>query len=333
MAAQDGGAAPGTRSQEVKKGLPMKEIRLAESLPLSAQQGIPRYSRPRRMRRAEILAMVAKKSRRGCAYLMLAGITLALAFPLIWMILSSLKPDIENYSYPPTILPKTVTLQNYVALLKRTQFSLWFRNSLVISVLTTLLSIAVSSISAYSLSRFRYRTFEVFSKVILWAYMVPNILLIIPMFKLVWSLKLGNSLTGLLLVYNAFLIPYGLWTLRSYFAGIPHEIEEAALIDGANRWQALFKVVLPQALPGIISTALFAFHVAWNEYLYASIMLSTSNQMTLSAGVATLIGETAVWSWGVLMAAGVLVTVPVILLFSFLQRYLIAGWGGGAVKI
>ena len=285
-----------------------------------------------RIRRAKIVARVAKATRRLFAYILLVSIVLSMAFPLFWMTLSSFKPDKENYGYPPTFLPHIWTLENYLGLLKRTAFGLWFRNSLMVSLVTTFTAIVISSLAAYSLSRFRYRFFEAFARVILFAYMVPNILLVIPIFKIVWSLRMGNTLQSLLLVYNAFLIPYGLWTLRSYFAGIPHEIEEAALIDGATRWKAFYSVVLPQALPGIISTALFAFHVAWNEYLYASVLLWASSKMTLSAGVATLIGETEMYSWGVLMAAGVLVTVPVIFLFSFLQQYLIAGWGGGAVK-
>lgn len=288
--------------------------------------------RARRIRRAKILAGVTRLTRRAFAYVLLANIVLAMAFPLFWMILSSFKPDRENYGYPPTFLPHIWTLENYLGLLRCTAFGLWFRNSLMVSLVTTFTAIVISSLAAYSLSRFRYRFFEAFARVILFAYMVPNILLVIPIFKIVWSLRMGNTLQALLLVYNAFLIPYGLWTLRSYFAGIPHEIEEAALIDGATRWKAFSSVVLPQAFPGIISTALFAFHVAWNEYLYASVLLWASSKMTLSAGVATLIGETEMYSWGVLMAAGVLVTVPVILLFSFLQQYLIAGWGGGAVK-
>ena len=285
-----------------------------------------------RIRRAKIVARVAKATRRLFAYILLVSIVLSMTFPLFWMTLSSFKPDKENYGYPPTFLPHIWTLENYLGLLKRTAFGLWFRNSLIVSLVTTFTAIVISSLAAYSLSRFRYRFFEAFARVILFAYMVPNILLVIPIFKIVWSLRMGNTLQSLLLVYNAFLIPYGLWTLRSYFAGIPHEIEEAALIDGATRWKAFYSVVLPQALPGIISTALFAFHVAWNEYLYASVLLWASSKMTLSAGVATLIGETEMYSWGVLMAAGVLVTVPVIFLFSFLQQYLIAGWGGGAVK-
>jgi multiple sugar transport system permease protein len=128
------------------------------------------------------------------------------------------------------------------------------------------------------------------------------------------------------------LIPYGLWTLRSYFSGISHEIEEAALIDGCNRWQAFVQVVLPQALPGIISTALFAFTVSWNEYLYASVLLWSSDKQTLSAGVATFMGDLAPSSWGLLMAAGVMITLPLVILFTFLQRFWVAGLGSGAVK-
>jgi len=255
-----------------------------------------------------------------------------MAFPLFWMVLSSLKPDTENYAYPPTILPQTWTLDNYSLLFQRTEFTIWFKNSLMVSVAVTLLCIVISATAAYSLSRFRYRPFEFFSRIILFAYMVPNILLVVPIFKIVWTLRLGNNLAALVVVYNAILIPYGLWTLRSYFAGIPHEIEEAALVDGCGRFQAFVQVVLPQALPGIISTALFAFHVAWNEYLFASVLLWSSKNQTLSAGVATLIGQTVIYSWGGLMAAAVLITVPVVFLFGFLQQYLIAGWGGGAVK-
>lgn len=285
-----------------------------------------------RYRRQRRVGKIMRGANRVFAYVLLIAIVLSMAMPLLWMCLSSLKTEGENLSYPPTIIPQKWTLEHYRTLFGRTQFPLWFRNSVLVSIGTTLTSIAVSAMGAYVFSRFRYRFFEVFSRVVLFAYMVPRILLLIPIYKIVWSLKLGNSLYGLLVVYNAFLIPYGLWTLRSYFAGIPHEIEEAALIDGCTRWQAFVRAVLPQALPGIISTALFAFHVAWNEYLYASVLLWSSGLMTLSAGVATLMGDLAPASWGLLMAAGVMITLPVITLFSLMQSFLIAGWGGGAVK-
>lgn len=283
-------------------------------------------------RRRNVIAKTMRIANRVFAYVLLIAIVLSMAMPLFWMGLSSLKTEGENLSYPPTIIPQKWTLEHYRTLFGRTQFPLWFRNSVLVSIGTTLTSIAVSAMGAYVFSRFRYRFFEVFSRVVLFAYMVPNILLLIPVYRIVYNLKLGNSLYGLLTVYNAFLIPYGLWTLRSYFAGIPHEIEEAALIDGCTRWRAFVQVVLPQALPGIISAALFAFHVAWNEFLYASVLLWSSGLMTLSAGVATFMGELAPASWGLLMAAGVMITLPVIILFSIMQNFLVAGWGGGAVK-
>jgi len=285
-----------------------------------------------RYRRRNLIAKTMRIANRVVAYVLLIVIVLSMAMPLFWMVLSSLKTEGENLSYPPTIIPQKWTLEHYRILFRNTQFPIWFRNSVLVSIGTTLTSIAVSAMGAYVFSRFRYRFFEAFSRVILFAYMVPSILLVIPVYRIVWSLKLANSLYGVLIVYNAFLIPYGLWTLRSYFAGIPHEIEEAALIDGCTRWRAFVQVVLPQALPGIISTALFAFHVAWNEFLYASVLLWSSKLMTLSAGVSTLMGELAPPSWGLLMAAGVMTTLPVIILFSIMQSFLIAGWGGGAVK-
>ena len=137
-----------------------------------------------------------------------------------------------NLSYPPTLIPETWTLKHYKVLFTMTSFPIWFRNSLFVAVGTTISAIMISSMGAYVFSRFRYRFFEIFSRVILFAYMVPTVLLIIPVFIIVHSLKLSNTLYGLILVYNAFHIPYGLWTLRSYFSGIPHEIEEASL----HRW-------------------------------------------------------------------------------------------------
>jgi ABC-type glycerol-3-phosphate transport system permease component len=266
------------------------------------------------------------------AYFLMVLIVLSMAMPLFWMVLSSLKTEGENLSYPPTIIPQEWTLQHYQTLFQRTFFPTWFRNSLLVAVGTTITAITISAMGAYVFSRFRYRFFGGFSRVVLFAYMVPTVLLLIPVFMIVHRLKLSNSLYGLLVVYNAFLIPFGLWTLRSFFSGIPHEIEEAALIDGCNRWQAFTRVVLPQALPGIIAAALFAFTVSWNEYLYASVLLWSSDVQTLSSGVATFMGELAPSSWGLLMAAGVMITLPLIVLFTALQRYWIAGLGGGAVK-
>jgi multiple sugar transport system permease protein len=289
-------------------------------------------SRAKSKYRSSARAKTTRLVRRGAAYLALFLVVFLMVFPFLWMVLSSFKSEQEIYQYPPTIIPQHFTLAAYQDLFRLTAFSTWFRNSVVVSIGVTLIALTLSAMGAYALARFRFRSFQIFSRLILFAYMVPAILMVIPIFQIVWRLHLSNNLSSLFLVYNAILLPYGIWTLRAYFAGIPHEIEEAALIDGASRFQAFYRVVLPQALPGLIATALFAFHVAWNEYLFASVLLWSSRSMTLSAGVSTLIGETAMYSWSLLMAAAVLVTLPVILLFSLLQGFLIAGWGGGAVK-
>jgi multiple sugar transport system permease protein len=277
-------------------------------------------------------ARIQRILRRIIAYILLIIIIILIVFPFIWMILLSLKPESEIILYPPTIIPKTWTLENYKLLFDFTEYELWFKNSLIVASITTVMVVGLASTSAYALSRFRYRIFEIFSVSVLFVYMVPKILLVVPLTQISYSLKLADSLFGLVLVYDALLVAYGLWTLRSYFAGIPHEIEESALIDGANRFQAFYKVVLPQALPGIIATAIFVFHVAWNEYLYASVLTFSSKNMVLSAGLATLIGQEGLYAWGILMAASVLTTMPIVVLFAFLQTFLVTGLGGGAVK-
>jgi multiple sugar transport system permease protein len=141
-----------------------------------------------------------------------------------------------------------------------------------------------------------------------------------------------DSLTGLFLVYTATRLPFGIWLLRSYFLGIPHELEDAAMVDGATRFQSFYRVIVPQALPGMISTGIFVFSVTWHEYLFASILLFRPDKQTLSAGVATFLSEDWIYSWGMLMAAGVMISLPLVIFYIFLQRYLIAGWGSGGVK-
>lgn len=283
---------------------------------------------PQRRRRRPIQRVVGRIG----WYTAMIGIVGAMIAPLIWMVLGSLKSEAEFYSWPPTILPERITLDAYRNLFTQTDVLTWFRNSVLISVTISVVTVAVCAMGAYSLARFRYRFFETFARLILLGYMVPSILLLVPILLVIRAVGLAGTPYGLLVAYLSILIPFGLWLLRGYFAGMPHEIEESALIHGATRWQAFRRVVLPNALPGLISTTLFVFHVAWSEFLFASLILSRSNQMTLSAGIATLIGREAIVSWPMLLAAAVVVTLPVVLVFAFLQGFLIRGWGGGAVK-
>lgn len=253
--------------------------------------------------------------------------------PLAWSVLSSFKPDVETSSYPPTILPHDFTLANYQRLFAVLPFATFFMNSLGVSLATSVLTILLSATAAYSTARFRSRVAEATSAVGLVAYMLPAILIVVPLFAVARAIHALDSLPALVAVYSAYFIPFGVWQLRSYFAGIPVELEDAAMVDGASRLEAFYIVVLPQAMPGLIATGIWTFTVAWNEYLFASLLLYTQSHQTLSIGLSTvLIGDNNLYSWGVLMAACALMTVPVMVIFMLIQRSLVAGLSSGAVK-
>jgi ABC-type glycerol-3-phosphate transport system permease component len=273
-----------------------------------------------------------KYVRRVILYILLILAVAWAVLPLFWIFISSVKPDTETYAFEQTILPRHPTIQNYLTLFRVTRFAAWMKNSAVLATATTLAVIGLSSMAAYAMSRFRYRLFEIFGRMTLLAYMMPPIILIVPIFFILFKLRLVNSHVGLVLVYIGTRLPVGIWMLRSYFQGIPIELEEAAMVDGATRFQAFRKVILPQALPGMIATGIFTFSVTWQEFLFASILIFSAKKQTLSAGVATFLSEDWIYSWGVLMAAGVMISLPLVLFYIFLQRYLIAGWGGGGVK-
>jgi len=270
--------------------------------------------------------------RRFILYVLMILAVLWAVLPLFWVFISSIKPDAETYAFHQTIIPQHPTLENYATLFRVTRFGLWMRNSAILATATTLSVILLSAMAAYAMTRFRYRLFEIFGRMTLMAYMMPPIILVVPLFFILFKLHLTNSMLGLTLVYVGTRLPVGLWMLRSYFQGIPVELEDAAMVDGATRFQAFYKVILPQAMPGMISTGIFVFSVTWQEFLFASILIFSSTKTTLSAGVATFLSEDWIYSWGVLMAAGVMISLPLVLFYIFLQRYLIAGWGGGGLK-
>jgi len=279
-----------------------------------------------------LLYKLARIVRRSVLYVLLILAVLWAVFPLVWVLISSIRPDVETFAFDQTFFPKNPTLDNYVALFKITPFGLWMKNSAILSIATTLVVVLLSSMTAYAMSRFKYKPFRILGQLTLLAYMMPAIILVVPMFFVLFKLNLINSQFGLFLVYVGTRLSVGLWMLRSYFQGIPIELEEAAMVEGATRFQAFLKVILPQAFPGMIATAIFVFSVTWQEYLFASILIFNSRKQTISAGVATFISEDWIYSWGTLMAAGVMISLPLVLLYAFMQRYLIAGWGGGAVK-
>lgn len=254
-------------------------------------------------------------------------------FPLIWMGITSLQPEVHLFTWPPEIVPQEWMLDHYVSLYTQNdQFFDYYLNSLVVSVMTTGITIGLGTFAAYSISRFEYKGREALDNFVLLAYMFPPIVLVIPISIVItrWF-GLNNSWFGLSIVYLTFALPFSIWVLREFFNGIPMSLEESAMIDGASRMQAFVYVVLPNTLPGIIATGIFTWSLAWNEFLYASVIMTSSNMQTLPVGLTQML-RTANQPWGMFMAANVAVTIPVLILFILVQDYLVKGFGAGGVK-
>lgn len=264
-------------------------------------------------------------------HLLIAGFCCLLVAPFLWMISTSLKSPAEVALRDPTIIPNHLEFANYSRVFSRGNFGRYFWNSIIVSTVTTFLSVAVATLAGYAFARFRLPGGKALLFGILATQMFPAILLAIPLYVLLRQLGLLNSLLGLILVYTTFALPFCVWMLRNYFMSVPVELDEAARIDGANRIQALFGVILPVAIPGIIATSIFAFILSWNEFLYANTFISSANKRTVSIGLQSLIGEFTT-DWGVLMAGAVATTIPVVIVFFAIQRYLTQGLAAGAVK-
>ncbi|MFQ5519815.1 MAG: carbohydrate ABC transporter permease [Candidatus Methylomirabilia bacterium] len=261
-----------------------------------------------------------------------AGLLLILtAFPLAWMLSTAFKPLGEIFVSPPRLLPEHFTLANLARLFEQTRFLTYFRNSVLVSLATVLVTLTFSSAGAYSLTRFRFRGREWIAGLILFTYMFAPIMIIIPFYVLIKKLGIANTHLALVLAYTAFCLPFSLWLMRAFFQSIPLELEEAALIDGANRPRAVVHVVLPLALPGVIATGIFTFILAWNDYIFVRILITSDELKTLSVGIADLYNATVI-DWGMIMSGGMLITVPALAFFIVVQRHLVAGWGSGGLK-
>lgn len=276
--------------------------------------------------------MSAIWSRRILFNLFAWSVVFVIAFPLFWMVLTSLKPQSELFLIPPTFLPSEVTFEHYWRLLEETPFLTYMRNSIILAVGTTVVVIVIATLGAHSLVRFSYPGRERLAQLVLFTYLLPSVVLIIPLYFLMIWIGLANTLMSLVVAYTTFALPYALWLLRSFMAAIPDDLEAAALVDGASRMEAFFDVILPQALPGIISTALFTSILAWNEYLYALVLVNTDEARPLTTGVMSILITSFNIEWSLLMAASVMMSVPLIVVFVFLQKYLTRGFGAGAVK-
>lgn len=268
---------------------------------------------------------------RGLLYAGAAMLVLQAAFPLFWMASTSMKPPADVFTDPPTVLPQSPTFENFWRLFTATNFLLYFRNTLKVAGLAVLLTTLVGAAGAYSLTRYRYRGREQIAGMILCTYMFAPIMVVIPFFILVKRVGIENTHLALILAFTSLCLPFTLWLLRAFFETIPVELEEAAMVDGADRFRAVLYVVLPLALPGIIATAIFTFILAWNDYIFTRILISADELKTLPVGVQDLF-HSALIDWGLIMAAGMMITIPALMFFVAVQRYLVRGWGTGAVK-
>jgi ABC-type glycerol-3-phosphate transport system permease component len=255
-----------------------------------------------------------------------------IGFPLLWMLLCSFKEKTELYASPPDFFPQHWTLQNYIDLFIQTDFPTYFLNSIIVGVSTTAFSIVVGSLAAYSVTRFRFWGLPTISRSILLLYMLPEVLIVIPMYSLIIKIGLQDTLLALIVSNTAFTLPLTVWFMRSYFMSIPTNLEESAMIDGCSRFGALRRVVLPLALPGLVSVSVFSFNHAWNEFLFALVFTSSESVKVLPIGLSTWIGQNDMYSWGMLLAAGVLVTLPVLVFYMIAQRNLVVGLTEGGVK-
>jgi multiple sugar transport system permease protein len=265
-------------------------------------------------------------------YLPLGVFVFVLLFPFYWMATTAFKPNAELLSRAGNPFWVTnPTLAHFKHLLFETPYPDWMWNTVLITVVSTFVSLAASVFAAYAIERLRFKGSKQVGLAIFLAYLVPPSILFIPLAAIVFKLGLFDTRWALILTYPTFLIPFCTWLLMGYFRSIPYELEECALIDGATRWQILVKIILPLAVPGLISAGIFAFTLSWNEFIYALTFVSSSEVKTVPVGVITELVEGDVYHWGALMAGALLGSLPVAVLYSFFVEYYVSGMTG-AVK-
>jgi multiple sugar transport system permease protein len=263
-------------------------------------------------------------------YSMLILMAVVILFPIYFMVIVSLKSSKDIYR-TPSLLPVNPITRNYVELFQEEGFLNNIKNSLIVSGSATLVSLIFSCMAAYSLVRLRYRFRDWFGRLILFTYLTPSALLFIPLSVIIARLQLSNTLHGLVFVYLTFSAPLSTWLLMGYFRSIPVDLEEQAMVDGATRFQAFFRITLPLAVPGLIAVGVFTFTAAWNELLFALLFITKQSLSTVPVAISYLItGD--VFRFGLIMAGSVAAAVPVMILYYVVQRFVVQGLTAGAVK-
>jgi multiple sugar transport system permease protein len=277
-------------------------------------------------------------------YLPVAVLVFITLFPFYWMVITAFKTngDLNDRITNPFII-QHFTLEHFEWLFTKTRYIDWMKNTIIVSIASTVLSLFISVMAGYALGRLRFRGANWIGWLIFITYLVPPTLLFLPLAEIVSNIdsflsdmgtdvRLFNSLLGLILLYPTFLVPFGTWLLIGYFKSIPRELEESALVDGATRWQAMTQIVVPLALPGLLSVGIFSFTLSWNEFIYALIFMTDITTKTVPVGVVSELIRGDVFFWGELMAGALLGSIPVAIIYSFFVEYFVSGLTAGAVK-
>jgi multiple sugar transport system permease protein len=280
--------------------------------------------------------MIAALTRKNRGWLALGYVLILLfaiwaAVPFYWIILTSFKSEGEILTPTASLLPKSFTLNHYTSTFVKTGFPGFIKNSTIVALSTTALSVVVGSMAGYAITRLRFRWRDSLARILIYSYLVPGSILFIPLFALMVWLKLTNSLVGLSLAYLTFTVPFCTWMLIGYFRTIPLELEEAALVDGATRWTVLWRIIVPLSAPAMVVVAVFSFTLSWNEFLYALVLIQNKDYMTAPVGLNSFQVADQTY-WGAMMAASTLMSLPPLLLYLIGQRWVIAGWTLGSVK-
>lgn len=253
------------------------------------------------------------------------------AFPILWMVLSSFKPNVEIFAWPPTWIPRDFSLGTYISIFHNSEQLRFFINSYLISIVVVIFTLCFSILASYALSRFDFPGKGLINTLIISVQAVPPITLLIPYLSLVVMMNLYNTYGALIFTYMLFTLPYAILMMTGYMNTLPEDLDEAVMIDGGSRFRALWTVLVPTALPGLVSVGMYTFMRAWNEYLFALALTKTNNMRTVPVGINLLMGQHA-YKWNEMMAMSVIGSLPVIILFLLFQKYFIAGMTAGSVK-
>jgi N,N'-diacetylchitobiose transport system permease protein len=270
--------------------------------------------------------------RRGAWDLLGIGVFVVLVFPVYWMVTTAFKPDDEINGAEPTWLSLSPTLQHFRDAIARPYFWDIVKNSLIVVIVAVAVSMVLAFLAAVALAKYRFTGRKLFIVVMIGILMLPTVGLVIPLYVVLARYHLTNALTGVILTYMTFTLPFAVYTLRGFILGIPKELEEAAMVDGSSRLGAFVRILLPLVAPGLVATSVFAFVTAWNEYVFASVLLTDQSNQTITVWLSYFYGTSRNTDWGGLMAASTLTAIPVVIFFLLVQRRIAFGLTSGAVR-